>query len=42
MLANPSFVERAPEAVVARSRERLAAAQADIARLVERLADLAR
>jgi valyl-tRNA synthetase len=42
MLANPSFVERAPEAVVARSRERLAAAQADIARLAERLADLAR
>jgi valyl-tRNA synthetase len=40
MLANPSFVERAPEPVVARSRERLAAAQADIARLEERLAAL--
>ena len=41
-LANASFVERAPEAVVARSRERLAAAQADIARLEERLGALAR
>jgi valyl-tRNA synthetase len=39
-LANPSFVERAPEAVVARSRDRLAAAQADIARLEERIGAL--
>ena len=39
-LATPSFVERAPEAVVARSRERLAAAQAEIARLEQRLAAL--
>jgi valyl-tRNA synthetase len=36
-LANPSFVEKAPEAVVARSRDRLAAAQAEIASLEERL-----
>ena len=41
-LANPSFVERAPEAVVARSRDRLAAAQAEIARLEQRLAALPR
>jgi valyl-tRNA synthetase len=41
-LATPSFVERAPEAVVARSRERLAAAQAEIARLEQRLAALPR
>jgi valyl-tRNA synthetase len=39
-LANPSFVERAPEAVVARSRDRLAAAQAEIERLEQRLASL--
>jgi valyl-tRNA synthetase len=39
-LATPSFVERAPEAVVARSRGRLAAAQAEIARLEQRLAAL--
>jgi valyl-tRNA synthetase len=39
-LANPSFIERAPEAVVARSRDRLAAAQADIARLEERIGAL--
>jgi len=39
-LATPAFVERAPEAVVARSRERLAAAQAEIARLEQRLAAL--
>jgi valyl-tRNA synthetase len=39
-LATPSFVERAPEAVVARSRDRLAAAQAEIARLEQRLAAL--
>jgi valyl-tRNA synthetase len=41
-LATPSFVERAPEAVVARSRERLAAAQAEIARLEQRLGALPR
>jgi valyl-tRNA synthetase len=39
-LGNASFVERAPEAIIARSRERLAAAQADIARLEERLGTL--
>jgi valyl-tRNA synthetase len=39
-LATPSFVEKAPEAVVARSRDRLAAAQAEIASLDERLAAL--
>ena len=39
-LANPSFVERAPEAVVAKSRGRLAAAQAEIERLEQRLAAL--
>jgi valyl-tRNA synthetase len=39
-LATPSFVERAPEAVVARSRDRLAAAEAEIARLEQRLAGL--
>ena len=41
-LATPSFVERAPEAVVARSRDRLAAAQAEITRLEQRLATLPR
>jgi valyl-tRNA synthetase len=41
-LANPSFVARAPEEVVARSRDRLAAGQADIARLEQRLALLPR
>jgi valyl-tRNA synthetase len=40
-LANPSFVERAPEAVVAKSRDRLAAARAEIASLEQRLAVLA-
>jgi valyl-tRNA synthetase len=40
-LANPSFVERAPEAVVAKSRDRMAAAQAEIERLEQRLAALA-
>ncbi len=39
-LANPSFVERAPEAVVVKSRDRLTAARAEIARLEQRLADL--
>ncbi|HEY2551965.1 MAG TPA: valine--tRNA ligase, partial [Streptosporangiaceae bacterium] len=39
-LANPAFVERAPAAVVAKSRDRLAAARADIERLVQRLAAL--
>jgi valyl-tRNA synthetase len=39
-LANPSFVERAPEAVVARSRDRLAVARAEIDRLEQRLAGL--
>jgi valyl-tRNA synthetase len=39
-LATPSFVERAPEAVVARSRDRLASAQAEMTRLEERLAAL--
>jgi valyl-tRNA synthetase len=39
-LANPSFIERAPEAVVARSRERLAASQEEIAGLEQRLAAL--
>src|SRR6185312_15174056 len=36
-LATTSFVERAPAAVVAKSRDRLAAAQAEIARLTGRL-----
>jgi valyl-tRNA synthetase len=39
-LATPSFVERAPAPVVAKSRDRLAAAQAEIARLTGRLATL--
>ncbi len=39
-LATASFVERAPEAVVNRSRDRLAAAQAEIDRLEQRLAAL--
>ncbi|HEX9065059.1 MAG TPA: valine--tRNA ligase [Streptosporangiaceae bacterium] len=40
-LASPSFVAKAPAAVVAKSRDRLAAAEAEIARLEERLAALA-
>ena len=39
-LSSPSFVERAPEAIVAKNRDRLAAAQAEIARLEGRLAAL--
>jgi len=39
-LANPAFVDKAPAAVVAKSRDRLAAAKADIARLEERIATL--
>ncbi len=37
-LANPSFVEKAPAAVVARNRDRLAAARAEVSRLTSRLA----
>jgi valyl-tRNA synthetase len=40
-LASPSFVEKAPANVVTKSRDRLAAAEAEIARLEERLAALA-
>jgi valyl-tRNA synthetase len=39
-LANPSFVDRAPAEIVARSRERLATAQREIERLTERIAAL--
>jgi len=39
-LANPAFTDKAPAAVVAKSRERLAAAEADIARLEARLMTL--
>ncbi|MEP7025148.1 MAG: hypothetical protein ABJB47_15410, partial [Actinomycetota bacterium] len=39
-LSTPSFVERAPAAVVATNRDRLAAAEAEITRLQERLASL--
>jgi len=39
-LSSPAFVERAPEAIVAKNRDRLAAAEAEIARLEDRLADL--
>ena len=39
-LASPSFVERAPAEVVGKNRDRLAAAQAEVARLTERLAAL--
>jgi valyl-tRNA synthetase len=39
-LASPSFVERAPAPIVAKNRERLAAARAEVGRLTERLAAL--
>ena len=39
-LANASFVDRAPAEIVAKNRDRLAAAQAEVARLTERLAAL--
>jgi valyl-tRNA synthetase len=39
-LASPSFVERAPAEIVAKNRDRLAAAQADARRLAELLAAL--
>jgi valyl-tRNA synthetase len=39
-LGTPSFIERAPAAVVAKSRDRLAAARADIARTEARLSAL--
>jgi valyl-tRNA synthetase len=39
-LANQSFVEKAPAAVVAKNRDRLAAARAEIERLAQRLAAL--
>jgi len=39
-LADPEFTAKAPAAVVAKSRQRLEAAQADITRLEERLAQL--
>ena len=39
-LSDPSFIERAPAAVVHKNRDRLAAAQAEIARLEGRLAGL--
>ena len=39
-LANADFTAKAPAAVVAKTRQRLDAAQADIARLEDRLATL--
>ena len=39
-LASQSFIDKAPAAVVAKNRDRLAAAQAEISRLQERLAAL--
>jgi valyl-tRNA synthetase len=39
-LSSASFVERAPAEVVAKNRDRLAAAQGEVARLTERLAAL--
>ena len=41
-LANDSFLARAPADVVAKTRDRLAAAQADITRLTARIAALPR
>ena len=39
-LASPSFVDRAPAAIVQKNRDRLAAAQDEVRRLTERLASL--
>jgi valyl-tRNA synthetase len=39
-LASPAFVERAPAEIVAKNRDRLAAARAEAARLTERIAAL--
>ncbi len=39
-LASPSFVERAPAAIVQKNRDRLASAQDEVRRLTERLASL--
>jgi valyl-tRNA synthetase len=39
-LTNPAFTEKAPDAVVAKVRARLAAAEADIARITAQLAGL--
>jgi valyl-tRNA synthetase len=39
-LANPDFTTKAPSAIVAKTRQRLDAAEADIARLEQRLATL--
>ena len=39
-LGNPAFVDKAPDAVVAKIRERLAAAEADLARLAAQLESL--
>ena len=39
-LASASFVERAPAEIVAKNRDRLAAAQAEVRRLTERIAAL--
>jgi valyl-tRNA synthetase len=40
LLANPNFVQRAPEAVVGKHRERLSAAQERLAVLQSRLGEL--